>query len=101
MKSYTSTIRCHLLAGIWLLTCTGALSRNRSVGVQLGKGKQLDEILRESRLVAEGVRTAKSARQLAQRHQIDMPITSEMYRVLYENESPRHAIQRLCFHHTA
>lgn len=81
--------------GDLMLTCTGALSRNRSVGVQLGKGKQLEEILRESRLVAEGVKTAKSARQLAERHQIDMPITNEMYRVLYENESPRHAIQRL------
>jgi glycerol-3-phosphate dehydrogenase (NAD(P)+) len=81
--------------GDLMLTCTGALSRNRGVGVQLGKGKQLDEILRESRLVAEGVKTAKSARQLAERHQIDMPITTEMYRVLYENESPRNAIQRL------
>jgi len=81
--------------GDLMLTCTGALSRNRSVGVQLGKGKQLDEILRESRLVAEGVKTAKSAKQLAEKHQIEMPITTEMYRVLYENESPRNAIQRL------
>ncbi|HEX9983097.1 MAG TPA: NAD(P)H-dependent glycerol-3-phosphate dehydrogenase [Thermoanaerobaculia bacterium] len=81
--------------GDLLLTCTGALSRNRSVGVQLGRGKRLDDILRESRLVAEGVRTSKSAKELAARHNMDMPITSEMYRVLYEDESPRNAIQRL------
>ena len=81
--------------GDLVLTCTGALSRNRSVGVQLGRGKLLDDILRESRLVAEGIRTSKSAKELAERHSIDMPITTEMFRVLYENESPRNAIQRL------
>lgn len=81
--------------GDLVLTCTGALSRNRSVGVQLGKGKKLSEILDETRFVAEGVKTSKSARQLAERHLIEMPITSEMYRVLYENEEPRSAIQRL------
>lgn len=81
--------------GDLVLTCTGALSRNRSVGVQLGRGKKLSEILDETRFVAEGVKTSKSARQLAERHLIEMPITSEMYRVLYENEEPRSAIQRL------
>ncbi|HEX7151082.1 MAG TPA: NAD(P)H-dependent glycerol-3-phosphate dehydrogenase [Thermoanaerobaculia bacterium] len=81
--------------GDLLLTCTGALSRNRTVGVQLGKGKQLEDILRESRLVAEGIKTSKSAKELAERHRIEMPITTEMYRVLYENEAPRNAIQRL------
>jgi glycerol-3-phosphate dehydrogenase (NAD(P)+) len=81
--------------GDLVLTCTGALSRNRSVGVQLGRGKKLSEILDETRFVAEGVKTSKSARQLAERHHIEMPITSEMYRVLYENEEPRSGIQRL------
>jgi glycerol-3-phosphate dehydrogenase (NAD(P)+) len=81
--------------GDLVLTCTGSLSRNRSVGVALGRGKQLDEILSETRLVAEGVKTSKSVKQLAERHKIEMPITTEMYRVLYENESPRNAIQRL------
>jgi glycerol-3-phosphate dehydrogenase (NAD(P)+) len=81
--------------GDLVLTCTGALSRNRSVGVQLGRGKSLEEILSETRLIAEGVRTSKSAKDLAERHAIEMPITTEMYRVLYENESPRAAIQRL------
>ncbi|MGZ8831533.1 MAG: NAD(P)H-dependent glycerol-3-phosphate dehydrogenase, partial [Thermoanaerobaculia bacterium] len=81
--------------GDLVLTCTGALSRNRSVGVALGRGKKLDEILDESKFVAEGVKTSKSAKELAERHGIEMPITSEMYRVLYEGESPRAAIQRL------
>jgi len=81
--------------GDLVLTCTGSLSRNRSVGVQLGRGKQLDAILAETRLIAEGVKTSKSAKELAERHSIEMPITTEMFRVLYENESPRAAIQRL------
>ena len=81
--------------GDLLLTCTGALSRNRSVGVALGKGKPLDVVLAETRLIAEGVKTSKSVKELSERHQIDMPITTEMYRVMYENDSPRIAIQRL------
>jgi glycerol-3-phosphate dehydrogenase (NAD(P)+) len=81
--------------GDLVLTCTGGLSRNRTVGVQLGQGKKLDDILRDAKFVAEGIKTSKSARQLAEKHQIEMPITTEMYRVLYEDESPRGAIQRL------
>ena len=81
--------------GDLVLTCTGALSRNRSVGVALGRGKKLDEILDEAKFVAEGVKTSKSAKELAEKHRIEMPITTEMYRVLYENESARAAIQRL------
>ncbi len=81
--------------GDLVLTCTGALSRNRTVGTLLGRGKKLDEILRDAKFVAEGIKTAKSAQALAERHQIEMPITSEMYRVLYENESPREGVQRL------
>ncbi|HET7436537.1 MAG TPA: NAD(P)H-dependent glycerol-3-phosphate dehydrogenase [Thermoanaerobaculia bacterium] len=81
--------------GDLVLTCTGALSRNRTVGVQLGQGKTLDEILRDAKFVAEGIKTSKSARQLAERHQIDMPITSAMYGVLYEDQTPRESIQKL------
>ena len=81
--------------GDLVLTCTGALSRNRRVGVELGRGKTLEQILGETREVAEGVKTAKAAQALAERHGIEMPITTEMYRVLYEKESPRGAIQRL------
>ncbi len=81
--------------GDLVLTCTGALSRNRTVGVLLGQGKKLEDILRDAKFVAEGIKTSKSAKQLAERHQIEMPITTEMYRVLYEDEEPRGAIQRL------
>lgn len=81
--------------GDLVLTCTGSLSRNRSVGVQLGKGRKLEDILRDAKFVAEGIKTAKSAQQLSERHQIEMPIAAEMYRVLYENEPPREGLQRL------
>ena len=81
--------------GDLILTCTGALSRNRKVGVLLGQGKSLSEILSESRLVAEGIKTSKSAKELADRHGIEMPIISEMYRLLYEGEAARSCIQRL------
>jgi glycerol-3-phosphate dehydrogenase (NAD(P)+) len=81
--------------GDLVLTCTGSLSRNRSLGAALGAGKQLEQILSETRTVAEGVRTSKAANELAARHAIDMPITTEMVRVLYEGESPRAALQRL------
>ena len=81
--------------GDLVLTCTGALSRNRTVGVQLGKGQKLEDILRDAKFVAEGIRTSQSAQALAERHQIEMPITHEMQRVLYEGESPRAAVQRL------
>jgi glycerol-3-phosphate dehydrogenase (NAD(P)+) len=81
--------------GDLVLTCTGALSRNRTVGVLLGKGQKLDDILRDAKFVAEGIKTSKSARALAERHQIEMPITTEMYRVIYENASAREGIQRL------
>jgi glycerol-3-phosphate dehydrogenase (NAD(P)+) len=81
--------------GDLVLTCTGSLSRNRRVGADLGRGKLLGEILDETKFVAEGVRTCRSARELSERHDIEMPITVEMFRVLYENESPRAAVLRL------
>lgn len=81
--------------GDLVLTCTGSLSRNRSLGVALGRGRKLQDILSDTREVAEGVKTSKSAKELAERHGIEMPITTEMYRVLYEGESPRDALQRL------
>jgi glycerol-3-phosphate dehydrogenase (NAD(P)+) len=81
--------------GDLVLTCTGALSRNRTVGVLLGKGKTLDDILRDSKFVAEGIKTSKSARALSERHIIEMPIATEMCRVLYDGESPREGVKRL------
>lgn len=81
--------------GDLILTCTGALSRNRRLGTQLGQGRSLEQILSETREVAEGVKTTRSAKDLADKLDIEMPITQEMFRVLYENEKPRTAIQRL------
>lgn len=81
--------------GDLVLTCTGDLSRNRSVGIQLGKGRRLSDILGEMRMVAEGVKTAESSWQLAQRHHVDMPITEQVYRVLYEDKPARDAVVEL------
>jgi glycerol-3-phosphate dehydrogenase (NAD(P)+) len=81
--------------GDLVLTCTGALSRNRSVGVQLGHGKTLSQILHETRYVAEGIKTTESAKDLAERCGVDMPIVREMYALLYEGETPQDAISRL------
>jgi glycerol-3-phosphate dehydrogenase (NAD(P)+) len=81
--------------GDLVLTCTGQLSRNRSVGVELGRGKKLEEILASTRMVAEGVGTTAAARALALRLGIEMPITKQMYGVLYEGRAPHDAIQEL------
>ncbi len=81
--------------GDLVLTCTGALSRNRGVGVELGKGRKLDEIVGSMRMVAEGVSTTAATRTLARRLGIEMPITEQMHAVLYEGRSPRDAIREL------
>lgn len=81
--------------GDLILTCTGGLSRNRSVGVELGKGRSLEEVLGGMREVAEGVRTAQSARDLAQRVGVEMPIVEEVYALLFEGRSPRQAVESL------
>lgn len=75
--------------GDLVLTCMGSLSRNRSVGVQLGQGKKLDQILKDLGEVAEGVNTARSVNDLAKREGIEMPISSAVFRLLFENASPR------------
>jgi glycerol-3-phosphate dehydrogenase (NAD(P)+) len=82
------------LAGIGdlVLTCTGALSRNRTVGVELGKGRTLSDILGALGHVAEGVKTTKSAYQLGKKLGVDLPITDEVYRVLYEDKPARQAL---------
>ncbi len=72
--------------GDLVLTCTGDLSRNRRVGIGLGQGKKLADILTEMGQVAEGVRTARSARDLADREGIEMPITREMFAILHEDK---------------
>ncbi len=81
--------------GDLVLTCTGALSRNREVGIALGRGERLEEILQGRRSVAEGIKTAASACQLADRLGIEMPISREVYRILYEAKPPRQAVADL------
>ncbi len=78
--------------GDLVLTCTGDLSRNRTVGVALGQGRKLPEILASLGHVAEGVKTAKSAYDLSVREKVEMPITSEVYQVLYEGKDARQAV---------
>jgi glycerol-3-phosphate dehydrogenase (NAD(P)+) len=81
--------------GDLILTCTGALSRNRSVGVELGRGRKLDDILEGMVMVAEGVRTAKSAHGLARKLGIEMPIVDAMHAILFEGLDPREAVTTL------
>jgi glycerol-3-phosphate dehydrogenase (NAD(P)+) len=81
--------------GDLVLTCTGGLSRNRSLGVRLGKGEKLDDIMRGTKTVAEGVKTAKAARDLAQKYDIAMPIVEEVYQLLYEGKDPKRALNDL------
>ena len=81
--------------GDLILTCTGALSRNRSVGVELGRGRPLEEVLGGMVMVAEGVRTAKSARDLARKLEIEMPIVDAVHAILFEGLSPKEAVELL------
>jgi glycerol-3-phosphate dehydrogenase (NAD(P)+) len=86
------------LAGLGdlVLTCTGGLSRNRSVGVELGRGKKLPEIITGMHgMVAEGVFTTTAAVGLARARGVEMPITEQMHAILHQGKSPREAIQQL------
>jgi glycerol-3-phosphate dehydrogenase (NAD(P)+) len=86
------------LAGLGdlVLTCTGGLSRNRGVGVELGRGRKLPEILAQMHgAVAEGVFTTTAAVGLARARGVDMPITEQMYAILHEGKAPRDAIHEL------
>ena len=81
--------------GDLVLTCTGDQSRNRRVGLGLGQGRKLQDILDEMGQVAEGVKTTLSAKQLAERLGVEMPITDEMHKILYHDEPARAAARRL------
>ena len=81
--------------GDLVLTCCGDLSRNRTVGLKLGQRKKLSDILEEMNEVAEGVKTSKSAYQLSKKLNIDMPITEEVYKMLYEDKGPKEVVRDL------
>lgn len=77
--------------GDLIVTCMSHYSRNRFVGEEIGKGRTVNDVLSEMMMVAEGVPTAKSVHQLAQKHHIEMPMAEEVYRVLYEEKNARQA----------
>ena len=81
--------------GDLVLTCTGGLSRNRTLGVRLGKGEKLNDIMSNVRTVAEGVKTARAARDLARKYNVDMPVVDEVYQILYEDKDPKRAVKDL------
>ncbi len=81
--------------GDLILTCTGQLSRNRQVGIELGRGRQLDEITGSMKMVAEGVKTTFAAMDLAARYGIDLPITAQVCAILRGERSPQVAIREL------
>jgi len=81
--------------GDLVLTCTGDQSRNRTVGLRLGRGEQLEDIVASMKEVAEGVHNTRSVRDLAQSVGIEMPITEQMYRLIYEKKPPRQVVTEL------
>ena len=85
------------LAGLGdlVLTCSGDLSRNRMVGVELAHGRKLEEIVSSMKMVAEGIKTTNAVADLARRHSVEMPISEQMIQMLHSQASPREAIQRL------
>jgi len=81
--------------GDLVATCISPLSRNRHVGEQLGRGRSIDEIIAEMRMVAEGVKTSRVVMKLAEQYEIEMPIAREVYRALYEGKSALQAYRGL------
>lgn len=81
--------------GDLIVTCLSQHSRNRYVGEQLGKGRTLSDILDHMKMVAEGVRTTESVKQLADHHDVEMPITDQVYQVLFHDKKPTDAVQDL------
>jgi len=81
--------------GDLVLTCTGDLSRNRSVGFELGRGRNLDEILNEMNMIAEGVKTTLSAYQLSCKLGVEAPLIEQMHEILYNNKEARQAVDDL------
>lgn len=81
--------------GDLILTCTASLSRNYSLGLKLGQGMKLNDILSQTRSVIEGVATAESAKELAQTYNMQMPIVEQVYKVIYEAKEPARAVNDL------
>ncbi|HTP12740.1 MAG TPA: NAD(P)H-dependent glycerol-3-phosphate dehydrogenase [Bacteroidota bacterium] len=93
-KKLYQTTKFAGLSGIGdlIVTCMSRHSRNRHVGEEIGKGRALDDVLREMVMVAEGVATTKSVHQLTEKHETEVPIVSEVYKVLYQGKQPYQAM---------
>ena len=78
--------------GDLVLTSTGDLSRNRRVGMLLGQGRKLIDILGEMKAVAEGVKTTEALHQLCRQLKVELPITEQVYQVLYQGKDPQKAV---------
>ena len=81
--------------GDLIVTCMSKHSRNRYVGEQIGKGRTLDEVLASMNMVAEGVRTARSVHELANSLDVEMPISHQVYSILFENKPAKRAVNDL------
>lgn len=97
MKKGADPLTLAGLAGMGdlVLTCCGDLSRNRTVGIKLGQGMRLKEILAGTRTVAEGVKTTRSVYQLARKLEVEMPITDQVHALLYQDKPAREAVEAL------
>lgn len=81
--------------GDLVLTCTGDLSRNRTVGLKIGKGMKLQDIVNGMDMVAEGVNTSVAAHQLSNEMGVDMPIITQVYHILYDGKDPKEAVREV------
>jgi glycerol-3-phosphate dehydrogenase (NAD(P)+) len=81
--------------GDLVLTCTGDLSRNRTVGLKMGKGMSLEEITGSMNMVAEGIKTARSAYELGKKMEVELPISNQVYHILYNGKNPQEAVRDL------
>jgi len=81
--------------GDLVLTCTGTLSRNYTVGSRLGKGEKLKDIIESMSMVAEGVATSESAYELSRKHNVDMPVVEQVYKTINGDTSPKDAVKEL------
>ncbi len=85
--------------GDLIVTCMSRHSRNRYVGEQIGKGRKLDDVLKEMVMVAEGVASTRSVRDLARKHHVEMPIVEAVYEMLFEGKNPQLATAQLMTRH--
>lgn len=82
--------------GDLVLTCTAELSRNYTVGREIGRGKSVDEVTRGMKMVAEGIPTTRAVHELSRREKLNIPICEMMFRIVFEGLDPRHAVKELC-----